>query len=79
MYYYIINNIINVYNNDGASLVAQVVKNLPAVLETQVQSLGWDDPLEKKMATHSRTLAWRVPWTVCPWGSQRVRHHRAVK
>ena len=44
-----------------ASLVAQLVKNLPAVWETQVQSLGWEDPLEKGMATHSSVLAWRIP------------------
>ena len=46
----------------GASLVAQMVKHLPAMLETWVQSLGREDPLEKKMATHSSTLAWKVPW-----------------
>ena len=44
-----------------ASLAAQTVKNLPAVQETQVQSLGWEDPLEKGMATHSSMLAWRIP------------------
>ena len=44
--------------------VAQMVKNLPAMQETQVLSLGWEDPLEKEMATHSRILAWRIPWTV---------------
>ena len=43
------------------SLVAQSVKDLPAVQETQVQSLGWEDPLEKEMATHSSILAWRIP------------------
>ena len=48
----------------GASLVAQMVKNLLAVQETQVRSLGWEDPLEKDMATHSNILAWRIPWTV---------------
>ena len=47
-----------------ASLVAQLVKNLPAMWETWVQSLGWEDPLEKRKATHSSTLAWRIPWTV---------------
>ena len=47
-----------------ASLVAQLVKNLPAMQETWVQSLGWEDPLEKGMATHSNILAWRIPWTV---------------
>ena len=63
-----------------ASLVAQMVKTLPAVQETQVQSLGWEDPLEKGMATHSCILAWRMPWTeepggVQPMGSQKVRHN----
>ena len=47
-----------------ASLVAQLVKNLPAVWKTWVQSLGWEDPLEKGKATHSSILAWRIPWTV---------------
>ena len=76
--------------NDRTYLVAQMVKNLPAVQETQVQSLGWEYPLEKEMATlysipekamapHSSTLAWKIPWTEEPgrlrsMGSQRVRH-----
>ena len=47
-----------------ASLVAQLVKNLPAMQETWVQSLSWEDPLEKGKATHSSILAWRMPWTV---------------
>ena len=47
-----------------ASLVAQLVKNLPAMWETWVRSLGWEDPLEKGKATHSSILAWRIPWTV---------------
>ena len=51
---------------DGASLMAQTVKNLPAVHKTQVLSLDWDDPLEKGMATHSSVLAWRIPWTEEP-------------
>ena len=50
----------------GASLVAQMVKNLPAVQETQVRSLGREDPLEKEMATHSSILAWKIPWTEEP-------------
>ena len=50
----------------GASLVAQIVKNLFSMQETQVPSLGWEDPLEKGMATHSSILAWRVPWTEEP-------------
>ena len=51
-------------NVDWASLVAQLVKNLPAMQETWVQSLGWEDTLEKGMATHSSILAWRIPWTI---------------
>ena len=46
-----------------ASLLAQSVKNLPTVQETQARSLDWEDPLEKETATHSRILAWRIPWT----------------
>ena len=53
-----------------ASLVAQTVKNLPAMQETQVQSLNWEDPLEKGIATHSSILAWRIPWTEEPGGLQ---------
>ena len=48
------------------SLVAQMVKNLPAMCETRVLSLGWEDPLEKGMTTHSSILVWRVPWTEEP-------------
>ena len=51
-----------------ASLVDQSVKNLPAVQETQVRSLGWEDPLEKEMATHSSILAWKISWTAEPGG-----------
>ena len=47
----------------GASLVAQTIKNLPEVQETQVRSLSWADLLEKSMSTHSSILAWRIPWT----------------
>ena len=47
-----------------------MVNNLPAVQETQVQSLGWEDPLEEKMATHSSVLAWRMPWIEEPGGLQ---------
>ena len=49
-----------------ASLVAQRVKRLPAIRETRVQALGWEDPLEKEMATHSSTLSWKIPWTEEP-------------
>ena len=51
-----------------ASLVAQSVKNLPAVQETRVQSLGWEDPLEKEMETHCNILAWKISWTEEPGG-----------
>ena len=54
----------------GASLVAQMVKNLPAMRETQLRSLGWEDPLEKGKATHSSILAWKIPWTEEPEGLQ---------
>ena len=56
------------------SLVAQLVKNLPAMQETWVQSLDWEDPLEKGKATHSSILAWRIPLTMQSIGSQRVGH-----
>ena len=66
------------------SLVAQTVKNLPAMQEMQVQSLGQEDPLEKEMATHSSILAWEIPQTEEPrelqsMGSQRVRHNLSTK
>ena len=62
-----------------ASLVAQLLKNLPAVQETRVLSLDWEDPLEKEMATHSSILAWKISWTeeaggLQSMGSQRVGH-----
>ena len=61
-----------------------MVKHLPTMWETRVQSLGWEDPLEKEMAPHSSTLAWKIPWTEEPgrlqsMRSQRVRHNRATK
>ena len=59
--------------------MAQTVKRLSTMWETRVQSLGWEDPLEKEMAIHSSTIAWKIPWTEEPgrlWsmGSQRVGH-----
>ena len=68
-----------VYIMQLASLVAQVVKNTPAMWETWLRSLGWEEPLEKGMATHSSTPVWKIPWTEKPdrlqtKGSQRVRH-----
>ena len=57
-----------------ASLVAQLVKNLPAMWETWVQSLGWEDPLEKGKATHSSILTQRIPWTIESMELQRVGH-----
>ena len=63
-----------------ASLVAQTIKHLPAMQETWAQSLGWEDPLEKKIATHSSILAWNLSWTQEPgglqsMGLQRVGHN----
>ena len=65
------------------SLVAQMVKNLPVMQEPWVQSLSWEDPLEKEMATHSSILAWRIPWTedsggLQSTGSQGVGHNRVT-
>ena len=62
-----------------SSLVAQMGKRLPIMRETQVRSLGWEDPLEKEMATHFTTLAWKIPWTeergrLQSMGSQRAGH-----
>ena len=62
-----------------ASLLAQMVKHLPAMQKTRVQSLGWEDPLKKEMATRSSTLAWKIPWMEEPgrlqsMGLQRVGH-----
>ena len=59
-----------------ASLVAQLVKNLPAVQEIRVRSLGWEDPLEEGMATQSSILAWRIPWTEEPGGLQSMGSQR---
>ena len=58
----------NPLQHSWASLVAQLVKNLPAMQETWVRSLGWEDPLEKGMATYSSILAWKIPWTEEPGG-----------
>ena len=62
-----------------SSLIVESVKNMPAMQETRVQLLGWEDPLEKEMTTHSSTLAWKIPWMEEPgrlqsMGSQRVGH-----
>ena len=65
--------------------MAQTVKNLPVMQEMWVQSLGWEDPLEKEMATHSSILAWEIPWPeepgglYSPWGRKRVRHDLVTK
>ena len=56
--------------------MAQMVENLPAMQETQVRSLGWEDNLEKEMATHFSILAWRIPWTEKPVGLQSTRSQR---
>ena len=71
----------------GASLTAQLVKNLPALQETPVQFLGSEDPLEKGKAPHSSILAWRIPWTIRPWVahteqlslSLSIRFHSTIK
>ena len=68
----------------GASLVAETVKNPPAMQKTWVQSLGQEDPLEKRMSTPSSILAWRIPWTEkpgrrSPWGPRRVGQDLATK
>ena len=67
------------FHLSSAYLVAQMVKHLPAMRETQVRSLGREDPLEKEVTTQSSTLAWKIPWTEEPgrlqfMGSQRVGH-----
>ena len=79
---YLVGNLIrwikgNLSELGRASLVAQLVNNLPAMWETWVRSLGWEDPLEKEVATHSSILAWKIPWTKEPgsMGLQRVRHN----
>ena len=56
--------------------MAQTVKSLPAKQETQVQSLGWEEPMEKEMATHSSMLAWKIPWTEEPDGEHTIGSHR---
>ena len=61
-----------------ASLVAQLVKNPPAMQETWVRSLGWEDPLEKGKAAHSNILAWRILWTIESMGSHGVGHDRGL-
>ena len=61
-----VDNVTAGYYLGGAFLVAQMVKHLPTMQETQVQSLGQEDPLEKEMATHSSTLAWKIPWMEKP-------------
>ena len=58
------------FQDAWASLVAQLVKNPPAMWEIWIRSLGWEDPLEKEMATHSSILAWKIPWTEEPGGLQ---------
>ena len=60
----------------GASLVTHMVKNLPAMWETQAQSLAWEDSLEKEMATHSSILVWKIPWTEEPGGLQSTGSQR---
>ena len=63
-------------HSSWASLAAQMVKHLPAMWETRVRSLGQEDPLEKEMATHSSTLAWKIPWMEEPGRLQSMRSQR---
>ena len=66
--------LIDLTEKKRVSLVAQLVKKPPVMQETWVRSLGWENALEKRKATHSSILAWRIPWTVSSMGSQRVGH-----
>ena len=77
--YFCVLAFVNSTTMNTASRMAQMVKRPPAMRETRVQFLGWEDPLEKEMAIHCSTLAWRIPWTEEPdrlqsMGSQRVGH-----
>ena len=66
------------YTNTANSLVAPLVKNLPAVQETWIRSLGWEEPLEKEMAIHCSVVAWRIPWTEEPGGLQSIGWQESV-
>ena len=70
------------HKSSYATLVARKVKNLSSILETQIQPLDWEDPLEKEMANHSSIFAWRIPWTEKPGGlqsmPQRAGHDRTT-
>ena len=70
MVYVLRSFIFNKMSKQRASLIAQLVKSLAAMQETWVRFLGWEDPLEKEMAIHSSTLAWKIPWTEEPGGLQ---------
>ena len=69
---------LQLYDTLGTSLVAQRVKHLPAVQEPWVQSLGWEGTLEKEMAPHSSTLAWKIPWTEEPGGLHSMGLQRVI-
>ena len=82
-HHYLIWQIYLIYSPWKTSLVAQMVKHLSTMRETRVQALGWEDPLEKEMAIHYSTIAWKIPWTEEPgrlqfMGSQRVGHDWAT-
>ena len=70
------NFVFKMFQNSSLSLVAQIVKRLPAMRETQVRSQGQENPLEKKMSTHCSTLAWKIPWTEEPGGLQSMGSQR---
>ena len=67
---------IMILRKDKTSLVAQILKQLSTMLETRVRSLGWEDPLEKEMATHSNTIAWKIPWMEEPGRLQSMQLQR---
>ena len=67
------------FDHSLASLIAQLVKNLPAMQENQVQFLVWEDPLEKEMATYSSILAWEIPWIEEPGGLQSIGSQRVTQ
>ena len=72
------NNLVcRIYSVTRTSIIAEMVKNLPVMRVTWVQSLGWEDPLEKGMATHSSILAWRIPWIEEPGGIRSMGSQRA--
>ena len=77
--YVVANDLATALQYYRTSLIAQLVKNLPAMQETWVHSLDWEDPLEKEMAAHSSILAWRIPWTEEPGRLQSMGSQEATQ